>query len=57
LIKHLANVIIDLLVSFGVLSAAITMPAFETGALISLVMALLGLGGLRTYEKRNGLTS
>ncbi len=30
-------------------------PELETGALISLVMALLGLGGMRTYEKRKGI--
>jgi hypothetical protein len=31
-------------------------PQLETGALISLVIALLGLGATRTYEKKHGLT-
>ena len=32
------------------------MPAIEVGQAISLVMALLGMGALRTYEKQNTLT-
>ena len=31
------------------------MPAIEIGEAISLIMAMLGMGALRTYEKRNGL--
>ena len=30
------------------------LPVVDTGQLLTLVMALLGLGGLRTYEKMNG---
>lgn len=30
---------------------AMVIPAVDSGALMALVMALLGLGGLRTYEK------
>ena len=33
-----------------------TMPAVEVGQAISLIMALLGMGALRSYEKRSGLT-
>ena len=33
-----------------------TMPAIAVGEAISLVMAMLGMGALRTYEKRSGLT-
>lgn len=33
------------------------MPAIEIGQAISLVMALLGMGALRSYEKKNNLTS
>lgn len=33
-----------------------TAPELETGALVSLVLALLGLGATRTYEKKHGLT-
>lgn len=32
------------------------MPAIEVGESISLIMAMLGMGALRTYEKRNSLT-
>ncbi len=32
------------------------MPAIELGQAISLVMALLGMGALRSYEKQKGLT-
>jgi len=32
------------------------MPAIETGQAISLVIAMLGVGGLRSYEKKMGLT-
>jgi len=32
------------------------MPAIELGQAISLVMALLGMGALRTYEKQNSLS-
>lgn len=31
------------------------MPAIEVGEAISLIMAMLGMGALRTYEKRNNL--
>ena len=31
------------------------MPAIEVGQAISLIMALLGMGALRSYEKRSGL--
>lgn len=31
------------------------MPAIEVGEAISLIMAMLGMGALRTYEKRSGL--
>lgn len=33
-----------------------TMPAIEIGQSISLIMALLGMGALRSYEKKNSLT-
>ena len=34
-----------------------TMPAIEVGQAISLIMAMLGMGALRCYEKKSGLTS
>jgi len=33
-----------------------TLPAIEIGEAISLIMAMLGMGALRTYEKKNKLT-
>lgn len=32
------------------------MPGLDTAALISLLLGMLGLGGLRTYEKFKGIT-
>jgi len=32
------------------------MPVIETGQAIALVMAMLGVGGLRSYEKQMGVT-
>ena len=32
------------------------LPTLDTGPLFTLVMGMLGLGGLRTYEKKAGLT-
>lgn len=33
----------------------VTLPALDTGSLLSLLMALLGVSGLRTVEKLNGV--
>jgi hypothetical protein len=35
----------------------IDLPPLDTGTLISLLMALLGVGGLRTIEKLNGVAA
>lgn len=35
---------------------AVPLPDFQTDALIELTFAMLGLAGLRTYEKQKGLT-
>lgn len=32
------------------------LPSIDSGELMTLVLSLLGLGGLRTYEKQKGLT-
>jgi hypothetical protein len=34
-----------------------TLPGIETGGLFELVLAMLGLGGLRTFDKLKGLTA
>lgn len=33
----------------------VAMPAIDTGELVTLVLSLLGLGALRSYEKKNNL--
>lgn len=33
-----------------------TMPAIEVGQAISLIMAMLGMGALRAYDKKSGFT-
>jgi hypothetical protein len=32
------------------------LPTFDMSSLLTVMMGMLGLGGLRTYEKKNGLT-
>lgn len=39
------------------LGSKIAFPPLDTGTLISLLMALLGIGGLRTLEKLNGVAA
>ena len=34
----------------------LTLPQFDIGSLLTVLMGMLGLGGLRTYEKKQGLT-
>ena len=34
----------------------IKLPQFDMGSLLTVLMGMLGLGGLRTYEKKQGLT-
>jgi len=33
----------------------VDLPELDTGPLMALVLAMLGMGGLRTYEKRLGI--
>jgi hypothetical protein len=42
-----------LLAAFGM---AITLPAFSMESLLTVLLGLLGLGGLRTYEKFKGVS-
>lgn len=35
----------------------IQLPQFDMGSLLTVLMGMLGLGGLRTYEKKHGLTN
>jgi hypothetical protein len=42
-----------ILAAFG---KSVAMPAFAMESLLTVLLGLLGLGGLRTYEKHRGLT-
>jgi hypothetical protein len=47
------------LIVFGVLTAGVELPAlpeFDMASLMTVMMGMLGLGGLRTYEKQKGIT-
>jgi len=35
----------------------IDLPEFDMGSMMTVLMGMLGLGGLRTYEKQKGLTN
>lgn len=48
--RHIADMIIQL----G--GKTVNLPIIESGELISLALAMLGMGALRSYEKKNGLT-
>jgi hypothetical protein len=44
---------------FGVSVAGVEipeLPTFDMGSLMTVMMGMLGLGGLRSYEKKQGLT-
>jgi hypothetical protein len=44
---------------FGVLTAGVDLPPlpeFDMASLMTVMMGMLGLGGLRTYEKQKGLS-
>ena len=46
-------------IAFGVTVAGIDipeLPTFDMGSLMTVMMGMLGLGGLRSYEKKQGLT-
>ena len=47
------------LIIFGVAVAGVQipeLPTFDMGSLMTVMMGMLGLGGLRSYEKKQGLT-
>ena len=49
----LEPVIVFVLALFNI---QLTLPQFDMGSLLIVLMGMLGLGGLRTYEKKQGLT-
>jgi hypothetical protein len=51
--------VLNPLIVFGVAWAGVEipeLPEFDMGSLMTVLMGMLGLGGLRTYEKTKGLT-
>jgi len=52
--------VIHPIIVFGLTIAEITLPAelpsFDMDSLMTVLLGMLGLGGLRTYEKQKGLT-
>jgi hypothetical protein len=40
----------------GVAGVYVDLPAFDMDSLMTVLLGMLGLGGLRTYEKKAGLT-
>jgi|TARA_R110000803_G_scaffold42681_4_gene91430 hypothetical protein len=46
------------IIIFGLSAAGIDfiLPEFDMGSLMTILMGMLGLGGLRTYEKKQNLT-
>ena len=55
----LYHFILSPLILFGVSLTGVTIPPipeFDMGSLMTVLMGMLGLGGLRTYEKQKGLT-
>ncbi len=47
------------LIVFGVLTAGVELPPlpeFDMASLMTVMMGMLGLGGLRTYEKQKGIS-
>jgi hypothetical protein len=49
-------VLLNVLASLNVLPTGIYAPEIDTGELLSLLFGMMGLGALRSYEKKNGLT-
>ena len=58
-IALLYHFILSPLILFGVSLAGVDIPPipeFDMGTLMTVLMGMLGLGGLRTYEKQKGIT-
>ena len=50
--------ILEPIIVFGLAlyNIQLTLPQFDMGSLLTVLMGMLGLGGLRTFEKSKGLT-
>jgi hypothetical protein len=58
-IALLYHFILSPLIIFGVTLTGVDIPPipeFDMGSLMTVLMGMLGLGGLRTYEKQKGIT-
>jgi hypothetical protein len=51
-----AGFLINFLVSPLLHPLGIIVPQADTATMLPVLMGMLGLGGLRSYEKKNGLT-
>lgn len=56
ILKPIATFIIAILVANGYMHSIGELPVLGGGEIVGLVMSLLGLGALRSYEKKAGLT-
>ena len=58
-VAYAYNVVLQPVIVFGVTAAGVEipeLPSFDMGSLMTVMMGMLGLGGLRSYEKKQGLT-
>tara|TARA_R100000935_G_C2697155_1_gene108828 strand:+ start:119 stop:499 length:381 start_codon:yes stop_codon:yes gene_type:complete len=57
-IALLYHFLLQPIIVFGLSAAGIEfiLPEFDMGSLMTILMGMLGLGGLRTYEKKQDLT-
>lgn len=51
-----AQPVAEFIIVVAGIKLAADLPAINSGEAISLLMALLGMGALRTYEKKSGIT-
>jgi hypothetical protein len=56
ILKPIATFVIAILVAKGVMFPIGELPTLGAGEIVGLVMSMLGLGALRSYEKKAGLT-
>ena len=57
-IAMLYHFLLQPIIIFGLSAAGLSfdLPAFDMGSLMTVLMGMLGLGGLRTFEKTKGVT-
>ena len=57
-IAMLYHFLLQPIIVFGLSAAGLSfdLPTFDMGSLMTVLMGMLGLGGLRTFEKTKGVT-